>query len=63
MTRRHRWGEKDVCLDCALRRDGYSGGRTGSLVYTWPDGHTTGRAFECPGAPLTGPKGTSSGTP
>jgi hypothetical protein len=39
----------DACCVCGVRRDGYQGGRTGSLRYTWPDGRVTTAAGECPG--------------
>ena len=49
-TRRHVWHERDYCITCGVRRDGYSGGRTGGLTYTWPGGRQTASAGECPGA-------------
>jgi hypothetical protein len=51
--RRHVWHERDYCITCGVRRDGYPGGRTGSLRYTWPDGRVTLRAGECLGLPAT----------
>jgi hypothetical protein len=47
--RRHVWDDLDVCVECGLRRDGYSGGRTGMLMYTDQQGLVTYRAGECPG--------------
>jgi len=46
--RRHVWNERDVCIECGLRRDGYSGGHTGMTRYTTPDGQVRWRAGECP---------------
>ena len=52
-ARRHVWHERDYCVTCGVRRDGYSGGRTGTLRYTWPDGHVTYVAGACPGETVT----------
>jgi hypothetical protein len=52
-VRRHLWHVDDACCVCGVKRDGYQGGRTGSLRYTWPDGRVTTSAGECPGAPKT----------
>lgn len=43
----HNWLKNDVCAGCGTRRDGYGGGRTGTLRYTQPDGTITERAPEC----------------
>ena len=51
--RRHVWHERDYCITCGVRRDGYQGGRTGSLRFTWPDGRVTYSGGECPGPPAT----------
>lgn len=44
---RHRWAANDVCTRCAARRDGYGGGRTGSIRYTDVHGVTRDRSGEC----------------
>ena len=47
---RHAWKE-DVCVDCGVRREGYSGGYTGMTRYVFVDGSVDYRAGPCLGAP------------
>jgi hypothetical protein len=44
---KHQWGKDDICKRCKLRRSGYQGGRTGSLVYVSAKGNVRSFAGQC----------------